>query len=67
MFVSVCQRRKGEELDRIMGPFQISILIARSLWKLVGFCRITSVHTVNEDGEKPADSSCQKSNRMREE
>lgn len=66
----VCQcvwlRRKGEELDRIMGSFQISMLITRSLWKLVGFCRITSVHTENEDEGNPADSRCHNSNRLTE-
>lgn len=56
--VCVCLRRKGEELDGIMGSFQISMLITRSLWKLVGFCRITKVNAENEDGENPADSSC---------
>lgn len=61
MFVSACVcvslRRKGEELDGIMGSFQISMLITRSLWKLVGFCRITTVNAENEDEENPADSS----------
>lgn len=68
MFVSVCVclRHKGEELDRIMGSFQISMLITRSLWKLVGFCRMPTVHTENEDEGNPADSSCQIDGGMRD-
>lgn len=64
--VCVCLRRKGEDLDRIMGSFQISMLITRSLWKLVGFCSITTVHTENEDEEHPAGRSWHGSNRLTE-
>lgn len=63
----VCLRRKGEELDGIMGSFQISMLITRSLWKLVGCCRITTVNAENDDEENPADSSCHNSTSSTEE
>lgn len=64
--VCVYLRRKGEELDGIMGSFQISMLITRSLWKLVGFCSITTVNTENKDEENSADSSFHNSTRSTE-